>query len=92
MIGISSSPSFVRQPEDNGVAERFIRTSEVFLLWVRTLATATEVVEALRELRRRYNAQWLSARHGFWAPDRVRAYFTTGSRGLGTGPPGRRVG
>ena len=32
-LGIESSPSFVRQPEGNGVAERFIRTlKENFLL------------------------------------------------------------
>jgi transposase InsO family protein len=26
-LGIEASPSFVREPEGNGVAERFIRTS-----------------------------------------------------------------
>jgi len=29
-------PSFVREPEDNGVADRFIRTSKENLLWVTT--------------------------------------------------------
>ncbi len=33
-FGIQSSPSFVREPEGNGVAERFIRTLKENLLWV----------------------------------------------------------
>ena len=35
-FGIESSPSFVREPEGNGVAERFIRTVKENLLWVRS--------------------------------------------------------
>ena len=35
-FGIESSPSFVREPEGNDVAERFIRTLKENLLWVRT--------------------------------------------------------
>ena len=56
---MTSSPSFVREPEGNGVAERFIRTLKENLLWVRHFATVAELVEALREFRRRYNEQWL---------------------------------
>ena len=43
-FGIESSPSFVREPEGNGVAERFIRTLKENLLWVRSFDT----IEALR--------------------------------------------
>ncbi len=35
-LGIESSPSFVKAPECNGVAERFIRTLKEQLLWVQT--------------------------------------------------------
>ena len=35
-FGIESSPSFVREPEGNGVAERFIRTLKENLLWVQS--------------------------------------------------------
>ena len=35
-LGIASSPAFVREPEGNGVAERFIRTLNEQLLWVQT--------------------------------------------------------
>ena len=38
-FGIESSPSFVQEPEGNGVAERFIRTLKENLLWVRSFAT-----------------------------------------------------
>ena len=31
-LGMTSSPSFVREPEGNGVAERFIRTLKENLL------------------------------------------------------------
>ena len=42
-LGIEASPSFVRQPEGNGVAERFIRTLKENLLWVRTFKTVEEL-------------------------------------------------
>lgn len=44
-LGIVSSPVFVREPEGNGVAERFIRTPKEELLWVRKF----EGVEVLRQ-------------------------------------------
>ena len=34
LLGKEASPSFVRQPEGNGVAERFFRTLKEQLLWV----------------------------------------------------------
>jgi transposase InsO family protein len=51
-LGMTGSPSFVREPEGNGCAERFIRTLKENLLWVRVFAIVAELVEALRELRR----------------------------------------
>ena len=67
-----SSPSFVREPEGNGCAERFIRTLKEQLLWVRTFATVAELVEALREFKRTYNERWLIGRHGHRTPSQVR--------------------
>jgi transposase InsO family protein len=58
-LGMVSSPSFVREPEGNGCAERFIRTLKENLLWVRNFATVAELVEALREFKRTYNERWL---------------------------------
>ena len=45
-LGITTSLSFVREPEDNGVAERLIRTPKENLLWVRDF----ETIEELRPL------------------------------------------
>ena len=42
-LGIEASPSFVREPEGNGVAERFIRTLKENLLWVRSFDTIEEL-------------------------------------------------
>ena len=38
-LGIESSPSFVRAPQGNGVAERLMRTLKAQLLWVRRCDT-----------------------------------------------------
>jgi transposase InsO family protein len=72
-LGMTSSPSFVREPEGNGVAERYIRTLKENLLWVRHFATVAQLVEALQEFKRRYNEQWLIERHGFRTPAQARA-------------------
>jgi transposase InsO family protein len=42
-LGIEGSPSFVRQPEGDGVAERFIRTLKENFLWVYRGAVAKAV-------------------------------------------------
>jgi putative transposase len=71
-LGMVSSPSFVREPEGNGCAERFVRTLKEQLLWVRSFATVAELVEALREFKREYNGRWLIGRHGHRTPSQVR--------------------
>ena len=71
-LGIESSPAFVRAPEGNGCAERFIRTLKENLLWVRTFDTVEELRVALLEFRETYNATWLIERHGFRPPSAVR--------------------
>jgi transposase-like protein len=38
-----SSPSFIREPEGNGVAERFIRTLKENLPWVQHFASVAEL-------------------------------------------------
>src|SRR5512144_1961939 len=55
LLGIEASPSFVREPEGNGVAERFIRTLEENLLWVRRFQTIEELRRALLEFADWYN-------------------------------------
>lgn len=71
-LGIESSPSFVRSPEGNGCAERFIRTLKEQLLWVRAFRTVEELRLALHEWVKTYNEQWLIERHGHRSPAQVR--------------------
>ena len=72
-LGIEASPSFVREPEGNGVAERFIRTLKENLLWVRHFETIEELRLALLDFAAWYNTHWLVARHGHRTPAQVRA-------------------
>ena len=71
-LGIKSSPAFVRSPEGNGCAERFIRTLKENLLWVRTFESIEELRQALLEFRQTYNTPWLIERHGFLTPAQFR--------------------
>jgi transposase InsO family protein len=71
-LGIESSPAFVRAPEGNGCAERFVRTLKENLLWIRSFDTVEELRRALLEFRETYNATWLIERHGFKPPNAVR--------------------
>jgi putative transposase len=71
-LGIESSLAFVRAPEGNGCAERFIRTLKENLLWVQTFETIEELRQALLEFRQTYNTSWLIERHGFLTPAQFR--------------------
>ena len=67
-FGIESSPSFVREPEGNGVAERFIRTLKENLLWVRSFDTIEELRLALCAFKRTYNEQWMLEKYHYRSP------------------------
>jgi putative transposase len=72
-LGLESSPAFVREPEGDGCAERFIRTLEENLLWVRRFETVEELRLALQQFRQIYNQTWIVERHGYRTPAQVRA-------------------
>ena len=72
-LGVESSPAFVREPEGNGCAERFIRTLKENLLWVRRFETVEELRRAPLAFRETYNTTWLIERHGYRTPAQVRA-------------------
>jgi len=75
-LGVESSPSFVKAPEGNGVAERFIRTLKEQLLWVRTFDTVEELRQALLDFKARFNRHWLLQRHDYATPIQVRVAYT----------------
>jgi putative transposase len=72
-LGIASSPAFVREPEGNGCAERFIRVLKENLLWVRRFNTVEELRLALQVFRQTYNQTWIIERHNYRTPAQVRA-------------------
>jgi putative transposase len=72
-LGMESSPAFVREPEGNGCAERFIRTLKENLLWLRRFETIEELRRALLAFQRTYNQSWIIERHGYKTPAQVRA-------------------
>ena len=71
-LGITSSPTFVRAPEGNGCAERFVRILKENLLWVRDFSTVEELRQALIDFKHTYNENWIIQRHGYKTPAQVR--------------------
>jgi hypothetical protein len=69
-----------------------VRTLKENLLWIRVFANVAELVEGLREFKRRYNEQWLIERHGFRTPSQARSDFAATSKDLDGGPARRKVG
>ena len=74
-LGIASSPAFVREPEGNGCAERFIRTLKEQLLWIEAFDSVEALRQALLAFKDRYNTEWLIERHRHQTPAAVRAAF-----------------
>ncbi len=72
-LGITSSPAFVREPQGNGVAERFVKTLKEQLLWVEHFQTVEDLRLALLAFKDRYNRGWLVQRHGYQSPAAIRA-------------------
>ena len=71
-LGIQSSRSFVREPQGNGIAVRFIRTKKENLLWIRRYDTVEELRLVLLEFKDTYNREWIIARHAYKTPAAVR--------------------
>jgi transposase InsO family protein len=71
-LGIEASPAFVRAPEGNGCAERFIKTLKEQLLWIHTFDTVEDLRLALLEWRHTYNEHWLVEKHGYESPAATR--------------------
>ena len=74
-LGIRSTPSYVGEPECNGVAERFIRTLKEQCLYLHDFESLEEAREAIAGFIERYNRGWLLERHGHKTPAQVRQEF-----------------
>jgi transposase InsO family protein len=75
-LGLESSPSYVRQPEGNGVVERFFKTLKEQLLWIRHFDSVSALREAVEEFVKTYNSCWMVAKHGYCTPSEIREQFT----------------
>lgn len=72
-LGVESGPSYVRQPEGYGVAERFMRTLKEQLLWVGDFRFVEDLRLGLLDFQRTYNESWILARHGYRTQNQARA-------------------
>lgn len=73
--GIASSFAFVREPETNGVVERFNRTLKEQVIYGRTFRTIEEVRTAMTEFVWQYNQLWPVEKMNFKSPDQAREDF-----------------
>jgi hypothetical protein len=74
---MTASPAFVRAPEGNGVAERFIRTLKEQRLWVKTFRTVAELGAALQAWLVTDHAHGLGERQGVRSPAQGRRDLRT---------------
>lgn len=71
-LGIRPSPSYVGEPECNGIIERWMRTLKEECLYLHDFETVDEARQVIGEFIERYNREWLLERHGYRTPAEVR--------------------
>jgi transposase InsO family protein len=74
-FGMAPSFAFVRKPETNGVAERFIRTLKEQIVFGRIYQDIEEVRAAVRTYFDRYNQHWLLEKNGYRSPAETRRHW-----------------
>ena len=67
-LGITHTPSFVGEPQCNGVIERFIRTLKEQCLWLHRFETLAEARPIIAAFIRRYNEEWIIERLDYRTP------------------------
>jgi len=72
---MAPSYAFVREPETNGVIERFFRTLKEQAIHGHVFQTIDEVRHAVRAFAARYNAEWLIEKNGYLSPLDARAVW-----------------
>jgi putative transposase len=68
-LGIHSTPSYVGEPECNGIMERWMRTLKEECLYLHDFESLEEAREIIGEFIKRYNAEWLLERHDYLTPN-----------------------
>jgi len=72
-LGITITPSYVGEPQCNGVAERFMRTLKEQCLYLHRFENLEEAKAIIDEFIERYNHAWLIERLGYRTPVQARA-------------------
>jgi putative transposase len=72
-LGITITPSYVGEPQCNGVTERFMRTLKEQCLYLHRFETLDQARALIAEFIARYNTQWLIERLGHRTPAQARA-------------------
>ena len=67
-LGITHSPSFVGEPQCNGVIERFMRTLKEQCLWLHRFDTLDQARAIIRAFIEQYNNEWLIERLDYRTP------------------------
>jgi len=67
------SPSFVGEPQCNGVAERFMRMLKEHCIYLHQFESLEHAREVIGEFIHRYNCEWLTERLGNRTPVQARA-------------------
>jgi len=66
--GITTSFGFVKEPQTNGVIERFHRTLKEQAIYGRTFRTVEDVRKAVSDFIQRYNEEWLLEKLEYRSP------------------------
>ena len=74
-LGIRPTPSYVGEPQCNGIIERFMRTLKEECVYLHDFETLDEARRVIGEFIARYNREWLIERHGHRTPTAVRESF-----------------
>jgi len=72
-LGITISPSYVGEPQCNGVIERFMRTLKEQCLYLHQFKNLEQARQIIAEFIVRYNTEWLIERLGYRTPAQARA-------------------
>jgi transposase InsO family protein len=67
------TPSYVGEPECNGVIERFMRTFKEQCICLHRFQSLAEARRLIAEFIARYNIEWLIQRLGYQTPAAARA-------------------
>ena len=76
-LGITISPSYVGEPQCNGVAERFMWAPKEKCLYLHQFEILEQARQINSEFTGRENTQWLIERVGHRTPAQVRAHALT---------------